>query len=162
MTETVGQTQSRLNNMSLEELRLTYEQVYNELSTSRHRRYLIKRILWGIQANEFGGLTGRAREKAKRMANLIDVRLTMPKEAVQVVRKDVSQFCKSIPDELPSGVQFERMYKGRKVIVTIVDNGVRYEGRLYRSLTAVAKEVTGSHTSGKLFFGLGKTGGKAV
>ena len=162
MTETIQKTHGRLNKMSLEELRLFYEQVYNELSTSRHRQYLIKRILWGIQANEFGSLTGRARDKAKRMANLIDVRLTMPQEAVQIVKKDISQINESKSDDLLYGVQLERIYKGCKVIVTIADNGVRYEGRLYRSLTAVAKEVTGSHTSGKLFFGLGKTGGKSA
>jgi len=162
MTETIQKTHGRLNKMSLEELRLIYEQLYGELSTSRHRQYLIKRILWGIQANEFGSLTGRAKDKAKRMANLIDVRLTMPQEAVQIVKKDISQINESKSDDLLSGVQLERIYKGRKVIVTIADNGVRYEGRLYRSLTAVAKEVTGSHTSGKLFFGLGKTGGKSA
>ncbi|MFI4912935.1 MAG: DUF2924 domain-containing protein [Sedimentisphaeraceae bacterium JB056] len=162
MTETIQQTHNRLMEMSLEELRDVYEEVYEELSTSRHKQYLIKRILWGMQAKEFGGLSCRARDKAKRMANLIDVRLTTPQEPLQVVKKDISQIYDSKPSSLPLGIQLERIYKGRRIVVTIVDNGIRYEGRLYRSLTAVAKEVTGSHTSGKLFFGLNKTGGKSA
>ena len=56
------------------------------------------------------------------------------------------------------GTQLERMYKGQKIVVTIMENGVRWNGELYRSLSAVAKAVTGSHWNGKAFFGMKRKG----
>ena len=41
-----------------------------------------------------------------------------------------------------------RPYAGRKINITALKRGFEYEGRVYRSLTAVAKEVTGAHWSG--------------
>ena len=47
------------------------------------------------------------------------------------------------------------MYKAT-IVATIVENGVRWNGELYGSLSAVAKAVTGNHWNGRLFFGLTK------
>jgi hypothetical protein len=47
-----------------------------------------------------------------------------------------------------------REYRGMTVKVTVLDSGFEHEGRVYRSLTAVAKAVTGSHWNGHHFFGL--------
>ena len=49
---------------------------------------------------------------------------------------------------------FTRTWKGREVQTVAVDGGYEYEGAVYRSLSAVAKAVTGSHWNGRLFFGL--------
>ena len=46
-----------------------------------------------------------------------------------------------------------RQYKGRQVRVVVAD-GFEYEGEKYRTLTAVAKHVTGSHLNGFRFFRL--------
>src|SRR5690606_25544603 len=58
--------------------------------------------------------------------------------------------------ELMPGTVLTRPYKGRTIEVKVVDPNGRFEcdGEVYRSLSAVAKAVTGSHWSGKLFFGL--------
>jgi hypothetical protein len=48
-----------------------------------------------------------------------------------------------------------RDYKGRQIRVLIVNNGFEYEGQLYKSLTAVANAITGSHVNGFQFFRLG-------
>jgi hypothetical protein len=53
-----------------------------------------------------------------------------------------------------------RRYKGKDIVVTIAENGVRWKGDLYSSLTAVAEAVTGSHWNGKAFFGLTRRAGK--
>ncbi|RMF88207.1 MAG: DUF2924 domain-containing protein, partial [Planctomycetota bacterium] len=45
-------------------------------------------------------------------------------------------------------------YKGRTVRVLVVADGFEYEGRRYKSLSAVAKAVTGSHINGFAFFRL--------
>lgn len=54
----------------------------------------------------------------------------------------------------PPGSMLRRAYKGRDLIVTILESGFEFEGRRYRSLSAIAKVVTGAHWNGLLFFGL--------
>lgn len=54
----------------------------------------------------------------------------------------------------PPGSMLRRAYKGRDLIVTILESGFEFEGRRYRSLSAIAKAVTGAHWNGLLFFGL--------
>jgi hypothetical protein len=58
------------------------------------------------------------------------------------------------------GAVLTREYRGQTIQVTVLPEGFEYDGEVYRSLTAVAKAITGSHWNGPLFFGLRKTGGK--
>jgi hypothetical protein len=50
------------------------------------------------------------------------------------------------------GAALTRTYKGRAITVTVLTDGFEYLGERYKSLTAVAKVVTGSHMSGNAFF----------
>ena len=52
------------------------------------------------------------------------------------------------------GTRLMREWNGRMHVVDITDQGVLFDGKLYRSLTAVAKRITGTHWSGPRFFGL--------
>ena len=58
-----------------------------------------------------------------------------------------------------AGTVFRREWRGQTYEVKAVDGGYEFDGRKYRSLTAVAKAVTGQHWSGNLFFGLVKRKG---
>ena len=158
----IERERAKLDGLGIADLRLRYEAVFGEVSTSRHRHYLIKRILWRIQANAYGGLSEAALKRAEELANTADLRLTAPPSVPLgngkiVNRPAPTAICRHEPELVP-GTQLERIYKGQKIVVTIMDNGVRWNGQLYRSLTAVAKAVTGSHWNGKLFFGLKKKG----
>ncbi len=53
-----------------------------------------------------------------------------------------------------AGTQLVRSWNGRSVTVLVTDNGYLFEDRVYRSLTAIAREVTGAGWSGPRFFGL--------
>ncbi len=58
---------------------------------------------------------------------------------------------------LPSPGSFlRREYRGRDILVRVLDRGFEYDGRRYRSLSAIAKAVTGAHWNGLLFFGLAR------
>ena len=59
------------------------------------------------------------------------------------------------------GTVLTREYHGETVTVTVLGSGFEYEGDIYRSLTAVAKAVTGSHWNGYHFFGLTTNGGRS-
>lgn len=51
----------------------------------------------------------------------------------------------------------ERHYKGKLLIVMVMTDGFDFEGERYKSLTAVARAITGSHCNGFLFFKLGQS-----
>ena len=55
---------------------------------------------------------------------------------------------------LKPGNRIVREWRDEKHEVIIRANGVEYNGQLYRSLTAVAKKITGTHWNGKKFFGV--------
>jgi hypothetical protein len=59
------------------------------------------------------------------------------------------------------GTILKREYKGRVVRVKVLLDGFEFEGERYKSLTAVAKAITGKHWNGFHFFNLPKDGGEA-
>ncbi|MBA3481823.1 MAG: DUF2924 domain-containing protein [Pirellulales bacterium] len=56
------------------------------------------------------------------------------------------------------GTILTREYRGRVLQVEVLVDGFSFEGERYKSLTAVAKKVTGAHWNGYLFFGIQKKG----
>jgi hypothetical protein len=52
------------------------------------------------------------------------------------------------------GDLLRRVYQGRPITVRVLESGFEYEGRRFRSLSAIAKAVTGAHWNGLLFFGI--------
>jgi len=57
--------------------------------------------------------------------------------------------------QLRTGTHLVREWNGRTYQVEVLDDGFRTDGRTYRSLSAVARKITGAHWSGPRFFGLG-------
>ncbi len=53
-----------------------------------------------------------------------------------------------------AGTVFVRRYKDRVIEVTVTDDGFRFDGEVFTSLSAIARSVTGSRWSGRVFFGL--------
>ena len=116
-----------------------------------------------MQANVEGDLSDRARRRAAELANDADLRVTAPKTLKivnDVTRRSVGATLATAGDSrLPlPGTVITREYKGEVVQVTVLPDGFEYEGEKYRSLTAVAKAVTGKHWNGYHFFGLRKKG----
>ena len=154
-----------MERMSIGELREKYERVFGETTTTRHAPCLVRRIAWRMQANEQGALSERARQRALDLADEAELRMTAPKPAApppadsETVTRPAPEAIREAEDEPAVGAQLERLYKGQKIVVTIAENGVRWKGDLYRSLTAVAREVTGAHWNGRLFFGLPRRAG---
>ena len=150
-----------MRRMPIGELREKYERVFGETTTTRHAPCLIRRIAWRIQANELGGLSERARQRALDLADEADLRMTAPKTAPppcdgETVTIPAPPAIRDAEDEPTVGATLVRRYKGEDIVVTIAENGVRWQGELYNSLTAVAEAVTGSHWNGRRFFKLNR------
>jgi hypothetical protein len=152
-----------LNRMSVGELQAKYAEVFGEKTNGRHRQWLVKRIVWRMQANAEGDLSDRARKRAAELANDADLRVMAPRQPKESsaggkrVTKRVHAADKNLP--LP-GTLITREYKGETITVKVLRDGFEYEGERYSSLSAVAKAVTGSHWSGHRFFGLQQGGGR--
>lgn len=90
-------------------------------------------IAYELQARRVGCLGKRIRDELKRVGASPNAR----------------------PARQPrAGTQLMREWNGVPHIVDIVDGGFLYRGQKYRSLTAIALEITGAHWSGPRFFGL--------
>ena len=55
---------------------------------------------------------------------------------------------------LSPGTRLTREWQGRTYIVDVLDKGFAYQGKLFNSLSPIAKAITGTHRSGPLFFGI--------
>jgi hypothetical protein len=67
------------------------------------------------------------------------------------------------PDIVPkTGTTLVRQWHGHAHTVLVREDGFDYEGQHYRSLTVIAKRITGAHWSGPRFFGLTKRSGALV
>jgi hypothetical protein len=60
--------------------------------------------------------------------------------------------------EVTAGTRLVREWNGRTIDVIATESGMIWEGRTYRSLSAIAREVTGTPWSGPRFFGIGAHG----
>jgi len=56
--------------------------------------------------------------------------------------------------QLTTGTRLVREWNGRTIMVEVSDNGFHHAGRSWRSLSEIARHVTGAHWSGPRFFGL--------
>src|SRR6516164_10045010 len=81
MTVNVAREAVALQRLTVPQLRQRYAEVYNETTNAGNRAWLIKRILWRLQALAEGDLSERARRRAAELANDADLRLNPPKAA---------------------------------------------------------------------------------
>lgn len=160
----VAREVAALERMTVGQLRSKYAEVFGESTRSRHKEYLVKRIIWRLQAHAEGDLTERARQRARELAHDADLRVTPPRTPTPEPGAETRTLTIAtklpIGTELMPGTVLQRVYRGRTVRVTVLADGFEHEGVRYRSLTAVARAVTGQHWNGFHFFGLRKPGGR--
>ncbi|MBN2712467.1 MAG: DUF2924 domain-containing protein [Planctomycetes bacterium] len=156
----IGREVAAMRNMSVTELREKYEDVFGEKTRSRHKDFLVRRIAWRMQANVEGGLPEEMHERARELAADSDVRLTAPrKKKAPPAARPMPFAGKGDPRTPLPGTALTRIYKGREIVVKVLPGGFEHAGTVYRSLSAIAKEVTGTHWNGYNFFGLNGSGG---
>ena len=156
MVLNIAKETAALERMRISELRTRYAEVFGERPRSGHRLWLMRRIAWRLQALAYGDLSQRARERALELANDADLRLTQPrKESGPVFGNVMRPMATAGDDRLPMpGTLIKRHYKGRTLLVEVLAEGFSFEGRVFPSLSAVAKAATGAHWNGFHFFGL--------
>ena len=142
-----------LRRLSVAQLRLRFAELFGENSNASNRTWLTKRILWRMQALAEGDLSQRARQRAAELARDADLRLNAPRNRTNTPPPQTVSMPVSTDQRLPPpGTILTRPYKGQLVQVQVLTEGFAYAGRIYPSLSAVTKTITGSHTNGFHFF----------
>ena len=138
-TETISSTALReqiesLRHMTVGQLKGKYREVFGEATRSGHKQFLFRRIAWRIQANAEGGLSERARRLALEIANDADVRIRAPKNFLKVDLDESRTLETSVaPTEDPrlpmAGTELVRRYRGKDVVVRVLEDGFRSSRR---------------------------------
>ena len=149
-----------LRRLNISALRRKYQDVFGEESRSSNKEFLFRRIAWRLQANAEGGLSERARHRAAHIVDDSDLRTRAPKvflpaqipvNVTWTADRTQSQRDQRLP---PPGTLLTRRLYNRQIVVKVLDKGFEFETRQYGSLSAIAREVTGTRWNGLLFFGL--------
>jgi hypothetical protein len=168
MKVNVAQEQAALARLSMRELRAKFAELFGEATLAGNRTWLTKRILWRMQALALGDLSKRARQRAAELANDADLRVVAPPAPAPTASDALP--APSVPPPVakqaawnglpPIGSVLTRLYKGQPLEVRVLPDGFACQGTHYRSLSAVARAITGAHWNGRLFFGLSKGGAR--
>jgi Protein of unknown function (DUF2924) len=126
---------------STAELKQLWRDLYDREPPAYNKPFLVKRLTYRIQELAYGGLSARAEAKLKELIEEEERRLN---------GKSVSRR----GDRPIAGTRLIREWQGIEHTVTVLVDGYEYQGRPYRSLSAVARAITGTRWNGPLFFGL--------
>jgi hypothetical protein len=146
-----------LQRMSLPELQARWLEVFGKEPTQRNRSYLWKRLAMKLQEDFYGALPAEDRARIEEYRRQFE---SSPPETWFPRSGKAKKAAPSKPfrdPRLPSpGTILTRRYKGRQLNVKVGEKDFEFRGRKYRSLSAIATEVTGARWNGFLFWKLTK------
>ncbi len=119
-------------NLPFGKLKELYVYLFNNTTKSSRREFFIWRVTYRLQELRFGGLDAKTKSILENMDK-------------QPIKQEKS---------LPVGTEIIKKYKGATYRLRIVAGGFEVEGKFYKSLSAVAYQITGRKVSGKEFFGV--------
>ena len=163
----IKREQNRLEQMSIIELRERYHGLSSRRVSIKCKRWYIKRILWIMQAAIEGDISEESRLLAKQIAADRPLRKSILKLREKVDDCNASTYRSvstvlnpPIDRRIPEpGASLVKTYKGQTIRVVVRSSGFEFNGEQYKSLTAIARVVTGQRRiNGFQFFNLGKRG----
>ena len=103
------------------------------------RDLLMLGVAWKLQERAYGGLGAATKRQLANLAN------TMEQDG------DLAR-CRVV--RLKPGAKLMREWRGETHTVIVLEDGFEWQGKRWRSLSVIAREITESHWSGPRFFGL--------
>jgi len=132
---------SALKAMSVNELKSEWRSLFGSDAPNNSRNFLTIRIGYRIQELTYGGPDKGTRRMLDALANEVDGTLTRKRQIID-------------PRNPVAGTKLIREWDGVAHTVTVLRDGFEWEGRRYKSLSAVARAITGTRWNGYRFFGL--------
>lgn len=146
MTDTILARIAALKTMPTPDLKKQWRELFDGDPPPYNRRFLESRLAYRIQELAYGGLKPSTIERLEALGEQLDG------GKIEVRRRRV--------DDRPiAGTRLIREYQGVEHCVTVLLDGFDYQGRRYKSLSAIARAITGTRWNGLVFFGLKSTRG---
>ena len=127
-----------LEDYSVDDLCQRWESVFKKPPNTRRRAYLIPRLAYEIQRVAYGGMTEESQET---LDGMIDGRIEIEKKNNRIHTP-------------PVGTKLIRQYGKEEHHVMVTRSGFEYKGATHKSLSEIARIITGTRWSGPVFFGL--------
>jgi len=144
MTTPILKQITELHGLDHGQLKDRWREYFGAEPPGYRRGFLIKALAYRIQELTYGGLPQEARQE-------LDARIGG--EAPNGKRRN------GVSNDRPvAGTRLIREWQGIEHHVTVMTDGFEYEGRKYKSLSAISRTITGTRWNGPLFFGLRKHG----
>ena len=141
MTENILSRLAALKTTPTPDLKKQWRELFDTEAPPYNRRFLESRLAYRIQELAYGGLKPETIERLEALGEQLDGRNL-------VLRRMRSE------DKPISGTRLIREWQGVEHCVTVRDHDYEYQGRPYKSLSAVARAITGTRWNGWIFFGL--------
>ncbi|MCA1393773.1 DUF2924 domain-containing protein [Bradyrhizobium sp. IC3123] len=145
MKESVLSQLAALKGASAPVLKARWRELFDTEPPAYNRRFLESRLAYRIQELAYGGLSRETTERLKAMAKQYE------KPADRKARP---------PLRPVAGTKLIREWEGVEHCVTVRHDDFEYLGRPYKSLSSVARQITGTQWNGWVFFGLKNSVGK--
>jgi Protein of unknown function (DUF2924) len=138
MSDTILARIAALKTRSTPELRDMWRELFGREPPVLGRRYLEDRLAYRVQELHFGGLSDRAHRKLDALVDQLEPKAARRRE----------------PGRPIAGTQLMREWHGVQHVVTVREHDFEYNGRPYKSLSAIARAITNVRWNGWTFFGL--------
>ena len=130
------------------ELKAQWRDLFDSEPPPFTRRYLESRLAYRIQELAYGGLKPETVRRLERLGEELDG----GDRKKSRIRADLMPI---------TGTRLLREWQGVEHVVTVTTDGFEWQGRPYKSLSAIARAITGTRWNGWVFFGLRNRRGKA-
>jgi len=130
-----------LQSASTADLKQQWRELFGREPPAFNRAYLQSRLACRVQELAYGGLKPETIARLEALGEKLDG----GNIALRRIRAD---------DRPIAGTRLIREYQGVEHVVTVLQDGFEYEGGPYRSLSAIARAITGTRWNGWTFFGL--------
>ena len=145
-----------MKEMTVAQLREKYREVFGEDSTVSNKTHLWKKIAYRLQEIKHGGLSPEAQARLDELGKEAPEQLFGKRKRREQAATDAAASAALSRDtRIPRvGTVLKRSYQGVEHSVIILPNGFEWEGRIYKSLSGIARQITGTGWNGYGFFGL--------
>jgi hypothetical protein len=148
MTDTVLAQLAALKVAPVVELKRKWRDLFEREPPPYNRRFLESRLAYRIQELAYGGLSEETIERLDALADELE-------------GKTAKRRSQMTQDRPMAGTRLIREWRGVEHCVTVRQDDFEYQGRSYKSLSAIARLVTGTQWNGLVFFGLKNTRGRS-
>lgn len=128
------------------DLKQQWRELFGKEPPAFSRTYLASRLAYRIQELAYGGVRPETVARLEALGEKLD-------------RGNITLRRIRVDDRPIAGTRLVRDYRGIEHVVSVLADGFEYEGRPYRSLSAIARAITGTRWNGWTFFGLHTRGG---